>query len=208
MVRRRKELSEKTRQDILDAAFEVFTRKGFMRTTLSDVACAAGVTRGAIYWHFKDKVDLFMALSDEIEGEAGVRPQDIMTLKIQTLDYALEQIRNYLAHFEKKDRYAVFYEMVNYRTEYTDELQPVLDKQIATQREVLKAFSEVLGRLKASGQLRQDLDPARAGLSLVAFVAGIIALWLNDPGLFSDTGAAWTILDDYIEHMKPVKKPL
>jgi len=198
MARKTKELSEKTRRGVLDAAFEVFTRKGFTRTTIGDIASAAGVTRGAVYWHFKDKVDLFMALSDEIEGEAGVRPRDIEALHIRTMDDARVQIRNYLERFEKKDRFAVFYDMVNHRTEHTEELRPVLDKQILYQREILKLFSGTLCRLKASGHLRSDLDPARAALALLSLVTGIIAAWLTDPAIFSDAGAAFAIIDDYI----------
>ncbi|RME96025.1 MAG: TetR family transcriptional regulator, partial [Alphaproteobacteria bacterium] len=58
MARKTREEAEKTRQHILDAAFTLFARQGFSRTTLQQIAAAAGVTRGAVYWHFKDKVDL------------------------------------------------------------------------------------------------------------------------------------------------------
>ena len=59
MARRTKEDAEATRNKLLDAAAEVFFAKGVAGASLSEVAQAAGLTRGAIYWHFKDKVDLF-----------------------------------------------------------------------------------------------------------------------------------------------------
>lgn len=62
MARRTKEDAEVTRNKLLDAAAEVFFAKGVAGASLSEVAQAAGLTRGAIYWHFKDKVDLFDAL--------------------------------------------------------------------------------------------------------------------------------------------------
>ena len=62
MARRTKEDAEATRNKLLDAAAEVFFVKGVAGASLSEVAQAAGLTRGAIYWHFKDKVDLFDAL--------------------------------------------------------------------------------------------------------------------------------------------------
>ena len=61
MARRTKEDAEATRNKLLDAAAEVFFAKGVAGASLSEVAQAAGLTRGAIYWHLKDKVDLFDA---------------------------------------------------------------------------------------------------------------------------------------------------
>src|ERR1700712_1304134 len=57
MVRRTKEEAAETRNSILDAAERVFFEKGVSRTTLADIALEAGVTRGAIYWHFANKGD-------------------------------------------------------------------------------------------------------------------------------------------------------
>ncbi|MDV7394715.1 TetR family transcriptional regulator, partial [Arthrospira platensis SPKY1] len=62
MVRKTKEEAWETRQRILDAAEQVFQRQGVSRTSLSHIAAEAGVTRGAIYWHFKNKVDLYDAM--------------------------------------------------------------------------------------------------------------------------------------------------
>lgn len=55
-----------TRDRIIDAAEDVFRAKGVSSTSLADVADAANVTRGAIYWHFKNKADLFDAMCQRI----------------------------------------------------------------------------------------------------------------------------------------------
>ncbi|MBY0410356.1 MAG: TetR family transcriptional regulator, partial [Burkholderiaceae bacterium] len=57
MARRTKEDANATRTRLIDAAESVFLQKGVSRASLNDIARAAGTTRGAIYWHFKDKVD-------------------------------------------------------------------------------------------------------------------------------------------------------
>ena len=62
MVRRTKEDALATRASLLDAAERLFQAKGVSRTSLNDIALEAGTTRGAIYWHFKDKADLFNAM--------------------------------------------------------------------------------------------------------------------------------------------------
>ena len=66
MARRTKEDAIATRNGLIDAAELVFREKGVSRASLSDIAQAAGATRGAIYWHFKDKVDLFGAMMDRV----------------------------------------------------------------------------------------------------------------------------------------------
>src|SRR5947209_7165062 len=59
MARRTKAASEATRELLLDTAERIFREHGVTRTTLAEIATAAGVTRGAVYWHFRDKADLF-----------------------------------------------------------------------------------------------------------------------------------------------------
>lgn len=203
MARRTKEEAEKTRHSILNAAFDMFTHKGFMRTTLCDVASAAGVTRGAIYWHFKDKVDLFIAVAEEVEASAAARPEDLREDLVQSLEDLSVEILNYLAHFEGNDRYAIFYEMVNYKTEYTEELEPVLARQREIQRGILKKTEGMFARLKSMGSVRRDLDPGNAALSLVAFVVGLIDIWLSDRLSFCITEVAPVLLDEYLRGLRP-----
>ena len=64
MVRRTKEDALATREAIMEAAAVLFEQQGVSGTTLQHIATAAGVTRGAIYWHFIDKSALFTALME------------------------------------------------------------------------------------------------------------------------------------------------
>ena len=65
-MRRTKEEALETRNRILDSAEQVFMEKGVSNTSLAQLAEAAGVTRGAIYWHFKNKADLFDAMMSRV----------------------------------------------------------------------------------------------------------------------------------------------
>lgn len=66
MPKRTHEDAMQTKQSILDAALEVFSRYGYEKSSLSDVAREAKVTRGAIYWHFEDKSELLCELCKSI----------------------------------------------------------------------------------------------------------------------------------------------
>lgn len=69
MPKRSHEDSLETRKKILKSAQRLFSRRGYERTSLSDVAKFAGVTRGAIYWHFESKEDLLLALLNSLAKE-------------------------------------------------------------------------------------------------------------------------------------------
>ena len=66
MARRTKDEAEATRNALLDAAEKMFYKRGVTRTSLEEVAKAAGMTRGAVYWHFKDKIELCEAMLDRV----------------------------------------------------------------------------------------------------------------------------------------------
>lgn len=65
MAKKTKEEAAKTRQRLIDTAILTFSQQGFSNTTLDDIACAAQMTRGAIYWHFTNKTELFNAIWQE-----------------------------------------------------------------------------------------------------------------------------------------------
>jgi AcrR family transcriptional regulator len=69
-------------QVLIDAAMDLFASYGYRGTSLSRIARAAGVTKGALYWHFSDKEEFFLAVVDKVLGEWGNRyPGPIETKK-------------------------------------------------------------------------------------------------------------------------------
>ena len=68
MARKTKDEALATRATIVDAARRVFYARGVGRTSLDQVAKAAGVTRGAVYWHFANKAELFFAVKEAYTG--------------------------------------------------------------------------------------------------------------------------------------------
>ena len=59
-MRKTKEEAQQTRSNLLNAALNVFYERGVSKASLDEIAKTAGVTRGALYWHFKNKEDLFV----------------------------------------------------------------------------------------------------------------------------------------------------
>lgn len=57
-----KKSKEVRQQEILVAALDIFVKKGYNNTRMDDLVKVTGLSKGAIYWHFSSKHDLFMAL--------------------------------------------------------------------------------------------------------------------------------------------------
>ena len=68
-MRKTKEEAEKTKQALIDAGIDIFSRKLYPDVNISEIAKKAGVTRGAVYWHFKNKAELFMEIHEYVEKE-------------------------------------------------------------------------------------------------------------------------------------------
>ena len=71
--RRQSERSAATRRALLDAARALFGQGGYVATGREEIVARAGVTRGALYHHFRDKEGLFRAVFEELEAEIGER---------------------------------------------------------------------------------------------------------------------------------------
>lgn len=72
MPKRTHEEALQIKKQIMDAAVTLFSSKGYEKTSLSDVARAAGVTRGAIYWHFENKGELLIELLQAIAKDKNL----------------------------------------------------------------------------------------------------------------------------------------
>ena len=124
-MRRTKEEAEKTRIAILASAERLFLDKGVAHTSLDQIARDAGVTRGAVYWHFQNKAHLFHEmlsqvrlppeqLTERLSGCDGV--DSLLSLR----DLCIEAIEN-LARDEQRRR---IFTILLHRCEFTDELRP------------------------------------------------------------------------------------
>lgn len=61
-MKKTKEEAEATRQAILQSALDTFCEKGYSKTTFDEIAKRINLTKGAVYWHFRNKPDVIAAL--------------------------------------------------------------------------------------------------------------------------------------------------
>lgn len=93
---RRQERSEETRVELIEAASKVFARRGFRGATLQEIAREARYSTGAVYWHFKGKDDLFLAV---YEAQVATRVRDAEAFRERTEGGLPERARAYADQF-------------------------------------------------------------------------------------------------------------
>lgn len=206
MARKTPEESARTRAAILAAAIDVFTEKGYSKSTLNDIARKAGFTRGAVYWHFSDKADLLIALADEME-----KSTDSLLLCEQPNSAAdLQQmICGYLDLFDRDERYRKYYEVLWFHIEWSENMSPVLARFRDDMRQMSDWFESVFTRFQEQGQLQAATTPALAATATRALFEGLTSMKLSDPDKFPQGGDLVELLQHffsaYIDHQEQSK---
>ncbi len=181
-MRRTKQESERTRQDILAAARKVFARQGVTRTTFEEIAASAGVTRGAIYWHFADKTELFFAMREQV-AVPMIDQIDLVLLRADGSDplAGVERfLRGILGALESDPAARRTFQIMGFKCEYVGELERELGLQRLRCSELVSKLTQTYGRARRAGQLRAGLRPSMAALETCSFVIGLTRLWLLD----------------------------
>ena len=93
MRRSNPERSAATRASLLDAATELFARDGFTGTSTDQILATTGMTRGALYHHFRDKTDLFAEVCEQLHAEAGGAIEDAVEKTIADRGSSLDVLR-------------------------------------------------------------------------------------------------------------------
>lgn len=209
MARRTKDEAVETRNQILDAAERVFSARGVSRTSLTDIADAAEVTRGAIYWHFTDKADLFCEMVARVTMPMEDAPCQITPANDND---PLASVRTMLVGILERtsgDAQArrVFHIVFN-KCEYVDEMQPVWQRFREMQAGCLARLEQGLAAAIARGQLPANLDAQRTAVGLHALLNGLISRWVMDPEAMPIKNDAGDVIDVFLEgiqHASPGK---
>jgi TetR/AcrR family acrAB operon transcriptional repressor len=206
MARKTKEDALATRELILDTAEHVFQRRGVSRTSLQEIAQEAGLTRGAIYWHFENKGELFHAMMERVTLPMMARmnaPEPGME------DWPLEQIRrNTASAFQQivhNDQVRRVFEIATQKVEYVDELQSMRERHIAGRNECIDDMHRLMQVAREKGHVRADIDLYSATLGLFALIGGLKFNWLLSPDAFDLEAVGRATLDAYLVGLTPPK---
>lgn len=202
MARRTKEEAQATRVQILDAAEQVFHSQGVSRASLAEVAKEAGVSRGAIYWHFENKIDLFQAMLDRLRlpleelaraSESEDEPDPFGCMR--------ELLVKALTRLAQDPQSRRIHDILRYKCEYTGELLGLRERMQALSIECDQRIAKALSNAVSKGQLPSDLDCPRAAMCLHAYMEGIETNWLLVPN-FDLAAQAPALVDAVLDMLR------
>ncbi|MBA4110013.1 MAG: TetR family transcriptional regulator [Leptothrix sp. (in: Bacteria)] len=208
-MRRTKEDALLTRELLLDAAELVFSDKGVSRTSLQDIAQAAGMTRGAIYWHFKDKASLFNAMMDRSTSPIE---ETIGRVGQEATDDPLAQVRaammDALTRIATEPRTRRVIGIAVNKVEYVDELSDVRARHISVHLNCQAHLEKALKRAQKLGLVASQPSARVMTVGLQALVGGLINTWMLDDKLFHLTRTGAQAIDLYLSGLKATSPSL
>ena len=184
-MRRTKEDAEKTRLKIIEAALVLFSRNGFSNTTLAMIGTEAGYSRGPIYWHFKNKDDLYQAvlacsqepleqLINNAARETGNPVEAIDTFARQWLVLLAEDV-----WFRQS------FEILLNKTELTEAVAPTLKRERELTRHIVDTLAQLVAQAQQLKQIPATQPAEKLGLLVYTYLMGVTQSWLFAPELFS-----------------------
>jgi len=185
IVRRTKEEAAVTRATVLKAALSVFSAKGYAAATLDDVAAAAKVTRGAIYWHFKGKADLYNTLIEEMSARGASVVQQAVAEGGTLIDILRRVFVSQCALIEEDEEARAVMELALFKTGLDPDLQAGRIKQVEAGNALIAGIADAMRMGVSQGILRDDMDPTDMARAFIAFENGAIQQWLASPKSFS-----------------------
>lgn len=179
MARATKAEALETRERILDAAEDIFFKNGVTRTSLMDIANEAGVTRGAIYWHFKNKGDLFHAMCERCR----LPMEKMLEVALdKNVDDPLEELgkstSETLRSIALNEQWRRILDIIFNRCERTNPEDPVVIRDKECRLEFRKKINIILQNAKDKKQLPATFNVRRGGRIFIASVSGLLEDWL------------------------------
>jgi TetR/AcrR family acrAB operon transcriptional repressor len=199
MVRRTRDEAAETKSAILDAAEHVFSERGVSHTSLEDIAKAAGVTRGAIYWHFKNKSELFTAMVNRVSlpiedivrrGAADDAINPLLLLK--------EAAVAALKRTATDPQCQRVFDIVTHKCEYLAEMAGVRERISHIKCNCVEHTEKAIRSAIKQGLLPKNLDAKLAAVGLDAMISGLISNWLADRTYVRLERDAEALIDRYL----------
>ena len=183
-MRRTKEDAEKTRLKIIEAALTLFSRNGYSNTTLAMIGTEAGFSRGPIYWHFKNKDDLFeavLAYSQEplehlvAQARDGAEPA---LARIETF------VRSWFMLLVEDAWFRQSFEILLNKTELTEAMQSTLERERRLTQSMIETLEALVCSAQEQGRIPQGHAAGQLALMVYTQLMGVTQTWLFAPGLF------------------------
>jgi TetR/AcrR family transcriptional regulator, acrAB operon repressor len=164
-------------QVLISAAMDLFASYGYRGTSLARIARAAGVTKGALYWHFSDKEEFFLAVSDKVLGEWDTAIVSILDAQ-DVEGYRTEFLHLFETWAEMNEKNPWVSRLLLIIALESHKIGPrVLRSMRKANRQQLENLRDFIQRGKELGALDADLDVEWAATQAWGGLVGLELLW-------------------------------
>jgi TetR/AcrR family acrAB operon transcriptional repressor len=158
-MRRTKEEAEATRRQLMDVALKVFSTRGYAAARLSDIAAEAGVTRGAVYWHFKNKQGLFFAILTEMANPFVQTATEVLGSDLEPGHKIRELIRRVKDATDNSETFLDQREVaIRFMAEHPHGFEEFHRHIFRDMESLTKRITDTIRDAQRSGQIRDDID--------------------------------------------------
>jgi len=200
-MRKTKEDALITRKQIIEKAVELFLQKGFSVTTLDEIAQQANVTRGAIYWHFKDKLDIVYELIEAEHQNLEGLLQKLFDENIPPINKIEKVIRAVINNFFDNKSFQDFIELTWFKIEYS-QLSRLRTSKAELTDYFIENFKRVVIEAKKMGEIKKDVDESDSAVTIVNMINGMYRLFFILPDHFNTKKEAIQFFTSYLNLIK------
>lgn len=180
MVRKIREEALETRKHLLEAALEIMSEKPFSSVSMTEIAGKVGLSKGAIYWHFKNKDDVLLHVILNIRSQ--------MAEEFCADSAALESLDDMRTYYKKKmqrpyksENFKKIHRLIHRGEEWPKEIRKkVLAMILDNLGQERKMAERLLVRSQEEGTIRKDVSPRELSLMVTAMFQGIFVFQVHD----------------------------
>ena len=199
-LKRTKEEAIQTKEKLLDAALDVFLAKGYSAATLQDIAEYADLTRGAVYWHFKGKEDIYRELYERAHRMDRAIFDQIEALESAPFEKLRELMHSLIRNIYLDKRYSDYIELTTFRIEYAE------FESINAEKSSTNSFAAAVMESLAQEAIEEDAISNRVpaqqiAKTLLLYIIGVCRLKFTARELFSEPDDIIAIIDGYLDSL-------
>lgn len=200
-MKKTKEEALLTKKIIVSKAVKLFKQKGFIATTLEEIAVEANVTRGAIYWHFKDKLDIVDELINKERENMTHMLTSIFEEGISPYSKIQKAVDHIVKHFFGSESFRDFIDITWFKIEYS-QLSRLKESKAEMTDYFINTIEALAKDAQTMGEIKKELDAFHIAITITNMINGMYRLYFIMPGRGSTEKEAMDAFTTYLNLIK------
>ena len=200
-MRRTKEDTLLTKKQIIENAVKLFLQRGFSATTLDEIAQISNVTRGAVYWHFNDKLDIVNELIETEHQNFKQLLNKLFNKNTPPLRKIEKIIKEIVLHFYDNKSFQDFIELTWFKIEYS-QLSRLRSSKAELTDYFIENFNRVVIEAQKAGEIKKVVKSSEITITIVNMINGMYRLFFIFPKQINTKNKAMRFFKSYLSLIK------